>query len=285
MGKDKTKGTDSSSPNPAEPRSRLTPIDVQQKEFRVSRFGGYKMRDVDEFLDQITDTLTALTTERDRRPTPAAGPLTASPNLDDVARQADEIIARARADAARIIAEAKATGAGSAVSAAGPADRPAVNAFLSREREFLQSLAGLVQEHAEAVKGMARSARPAPTKSRPESPAVERTSQAAPATAEATAEAVAAGAADRPIVEPSSDEARRPAGDDASGATSIQEPVSAPSAGSVEQASEGDSREPTRVPEAEATVHVEEPAPAAASRGKGDAEADRSLRELFWGED
>ncbi len=71
MGKDRTKGTDSSSPNPAEPRSRLTPIDVQQKEFRVSRFGGYKMRDVDEFLDQMTDTLTALTTESDLRPTPA----------------------------------------------------------------------------------------------------------------------------------------------------------------------------------------------------------------------
>jgi DivIVA domain-containing protein len=34
--------------------SRLSPADIQQKEFRVSRFGGYKMRDVDEFLDQIT---------------------------------------------------------------------------------------------------------------------------------------------------------------------------------------------------------------------------------------
>ena len=46
-----------------------------------------------------------------------------------------------------------------AVSASGPQDRSAVNAFISREREFLQSLAGLVQEHAETVKGMAKSTR------------------------------------------------------------------------------------------------------------------------------
>ena len=44
--------------------SRLSPADIQQKEFRVSRFGGYKMRDVDEFLDQITDSFTALTSRR-----------------------------------------------------------------------------------------------------------------------------------------------------------------------------------------------------------------------------
>ena len=42
------------------------PHDIQQKEFRVSRFGGYKMRDVDEFLDQITDSFTALTSDVDR---------------------------------------------------------------------------------------------------------------------------------------------------------------------------------------------------------------------------
>ena len=44
--------------------SILGPLDVQQKEFRVSRFGGYKMRDVDEFLDRITDSMSALTVEK-----------------------------------------------------------------------------------------------------------------------------------------------------------------------------------------------------------------------------
>ena len=47
--------------------SRVTPQDVQQKEFRVTRVGaGYRMREVDEFLDQITDTLSALIAENDR---------------------------------------------------------------------------------------------------------------------------------------------------------------------------------------------------------------------------
>jgi hypothetical protein len=44
-------------------------------------------------------------------------------------------------------------------------------------------------------------------------------------------------------------------------------------------------REPTRVPESETTVRIQEPAPTVTSRGDGDTEGDRSLRELFWGED
>ena len=46
---------------------KVTPLDVQQKEFRVTRVGsGYRMREVDEFLDQITDTLSALVAENER---------------------------------------------------------------------------------------------------------------------------------------------------------------------------------------------------------------------------
>ena len=62
MGKRKDAGAGDGLAAPA----RLTPIDIQQKEFRVSRFGGYKMRDVDEFLDQITDSFGALTAEVER---------------------------------------------------------------------------------------------------------------------------------------------------------------------------------------------------------------------------
>ena len=275
MGKS-TVGNDTSTDGAPAARSRLTPIDVQQKEFRVSRFGGYKMRDVDEFLDHITDTFTALTTENDRLRAGGAAPMVGSPDLDDVARQADEIIARARAEAARITGEATARSSVAAVSASGPADRAAVNAFLSQEREFLQALAGLVQEHAETVKGMARSARPA-------------SGRAAAAPAPSAAAAVSAtGAAAGSVA--------------LSGAGATSEPAttvpSAAAPATVERSPgteprrvpEGDSSpssdgEPTTVPEPEATVRIEEPAPAGASRGDGDPEGDRSLRELFWGED
>ena len=48
-------------------RDSLTPVDVQQKEFRVARLGaGYRMREVDEFLDQVTDTLSSLLAENER---------------------------------------------------------------------------------------------------------------------------------------------------------------------------------------------------------------------------
>ena len=83
------------------------PLDVQQKEFRVSRFGGYRMRDVDEFLDTITDSMSALVAENERLRKGAPAPVVGAPDLDDVARQADEIIQRARAEAARIVADAR----------------------------------------------------------------------------------------------------------------------------------------------------------------------------------
>jgi len=230
------------------PSSRLTPMDIQQKEFRVSRFGGYKMRDVDEFLDQITDTFTAMSAEIDRLRAGGAAPVVGSPDLDDVSRQADEIIARARAEATRISAEARA-GAGGP-TAGGPGGRTAVNAFIVREREFLQSLAGLVQEHAETVKDMAKSSR------RP--PATATAGESATASATSTA-------------------AKAP------------EPESSPAAAKPRSAPEGASEpagEPpvARASDGEDTVRIEEPATAGA-RADGESEGDRSLRDLFWGED
>jgi DivIVA domain-containing protein len=261
--------------------ARLTPIDIQQKEFRVSRFGGYKMRDVDEFLDQITDSFGALTAEVDRLRAGGGG---GAPDLDDVARQADEIIARARADAARITAEARASGAAAAVGASGPQDRSAVNAFISREREFLQSLAGLVQEHAETVKGMAKSTRAArPTPSEPVAPVGGAALAAEPV--------VRAEPASAPAAPPRAehDESSMPAVSDApaASASSTSGPASRPVAETAltePEPTESMEPEPTRVPDSEATVRIDEPA-AAAARSDGDAEGDRSLRELFWGED
>ena len=49
------------------PTGGIMPMDIQQKEFQVARFGaGYRMREVDEFLDQVTDALSALVAENER---------------------------------------------------------------------------------------------------------------------------------------------------------------------------------------------------------------------------
>ncbi len=143
----------------------ITAADIQQKEFRVSRFGGYRMRDVDEFLDQVTEAMTKLADENQRvrsaggLPVAPSPPPIGAPDLADTSRQADEIIARARAEAATILQEAREQ----AVTAAGgpttDAGRAAVAAFLAQERDFLQQLASLVQGHAESVKGMAKASR------------------------------------------------------------------------------------------------------------------------------
>ncbi|CAN5673385.1 hypothetical protein BH18ACT17_BH18ACT17_10280 [soil metagenome] len=276
--------------------ARLTPIDVQQKEFQVSRLGGYKMRDVDEFLDQITDTFTALTAEIDRLSAGGTSRVVGSPDLDDVARQADEIIARARAEAARITGEAR-SASSSSPAPAGPHDRDAVNAFISREREFLQSLAGLVQEHAETVKTMAKSTRP-PTPRATTAPAkapatdmpaamgttVSSTQPAASATAPRTEESAAAA----PSAEASrSTQPPPPAEVQPSTPAGVQPTARAAGAAQPARSEEpaGSAEVPTRVPDSDPTVRIDEPAPAGASRRDTEPEGDRSLRELFWGED
>jgi DivIVA domain-containing protein len=153
---------DPATPDPT--GATITPADIQRQEFGVSRFGGYRMRDVDEFLDRLTASTEAIIAENERIRAGGA-PIVGTSDLDEVNRQADEIVQRARDEAARIVAEANehaAVLAGGATVVAGTgADRAAVDAFLTRERDFLQSLATLVQGHAEAVKAMARKARSA----------------------------------------------------------------------------------------------------------------------------
>lgn len=249
----------------------ISPLDIQQKEFRVSRFGGYRMRDVDEFLDQLTDAMTSVIAENERlRGTGSAAPVLGTPDLDDVGRQADEIIQRARDEAGRIIADARQetseAGVADTSAPASPtaADRAAVSAFLTREKEFLQSLAGLVQGHAESVKSMAKAARPAPaTAPRPGPPSRSH-----------------------------SDSSPKPGGKPAPGAPPVP-------SGAAPAAPEQRGPEPQRGPapqteraveihQAEEPVLVDRPEPAVVRRGKTAKEStsrDDSLRELFWGED
>lgn len=239
-------------PAPSAASRMLTPLDIQQKEFRVGT-RGYKMRDVDEFLDQVTDAMSALTSENERlRAGAPAGPALGTADLDDTNRQADEIIQRARDEAARILAEARATATVAGGAAGGSAaDRAAVSAFLANEREFLQELAGLVQGHAESVKSMAKAARQTP-----------------PGTA-ATAAPAHAKAPEPAPPTPAPAKATR-----------------APSKAAEAEPRHATSPEPSPAPPEE-TVVLQEPEPASVGRSEAQeaAEGDDALRELFWGED
>jgi cell division initiation protein len=151
--------------------TRLTPVDVQQIQFRRA-LRGYDEQEVDDFLDRITEELTLLIEER-RSATDRAGSLptvrVSSAGAAAATQQAEELVAQARERAEAIVREAqqraaeiirqagvRAAAGGGAVAAGSGA---AIALYVSREREFLQQLASLVQGHAESVKGMVAQAR------------------------------------------------------------------------------------------------------------------------------
>jgi DivIVA domain-containing protein len=247
----------------------ITPEDVQSREFGSARLRvGYVMHEVDEFLDQVTDTLAALLAENERlRAERGAAPASPSPVITAPPSGADE--------------------------------RAAVEAFLQREKSFLQDLGVLVQTHAEELKSMVRSARAsAPASSQPGSAPAEAAPATTPAPAAhdapgpaATTPVVAATpepvAAAQPQTAPSTPQA--PPGPDGS--------ESAPAAAD-EEAPPGETRGDEDVDailggststaafapvEVEEPIRVEEPEPARSRRS--DEAADSSLRELFWGEE
>jgi DivIVA domain-containing protein len=230
----------------------ISPADIQKQEFGVSRFGGYRMRDVDEFLDRLTASTEGLLAENERLRAGGA-PIMGTSDLDEVNRQADEILQRAREQAARIVAEANASTTPPAGE--GTADRPAVDAFLHQERAFLQNLAGLVQGHAESVKAMARKTRQ------------PSDMQTAPAPDRAATEPMAADEdsdtqrAERPAPATTRDR----------GATREADPEPI-AAGAGEGGDE--------------TVVIEVPQPAGTPSGDRETDSgDPSLKKLFWGEE
>jgi DivIVA domain-containing protein len=276
----------------------VTPLDIQQKEFRVSRFGGYKMRDVDEFLDEVTEAMSHLLEENQRLHArggqPAPPPALGAPNLSEASRQADEILGRARVRAARIEQEARDRSASQPTSgepaSVTEADRATVMAFLNREREFLQSMGSLMQQHAEVVKGMARAAK------RPKSPGskpapemadtAEGTGGAPPAESDrATERAKTTPEGSTVAAQPRRGAEEKPGTADAPGPG-----ASATSSARQRPGGRSAERSVVRVQEAEheeEPVRVEEPTPAAVKSDDERVEPPRegSLRELFWGED
>lgn len=147
---------------PSEPK-RLTPVEIQQKEFRLA-FRGYHEGEVDRFLDDLTEEVARLYAENKRlreeldfKRTERLG--------TQVPGEVDALLRQAREEAARIVEDARAqavamSGEGVASSGAGvQAGVALLGPFLAREREFLQGLASLIQGHADAVKTGIRRAR------------------------------------------------------------------------------------------------------------------------------
>ncbi len=164
----KNRKSDAAEPNAAGHLKNLTPVDIQQKEFSVAArpFRGYDEQEVDSFLDQVTEEMARLHAENRRLQEDAESRRTV-PLDGDAAVVVERILRDARDQAARIVAEARGRagapeGSPGGGLEAGAARLEMLNRFLSREREFLQGLAMLIQQHAEAVKTDARSVRESP---------------------------------------------------------------------------------------------------------------------------
>jgi DivIVA domain-containing protein len=233
---------------PARADGRITPTDVQQVEFRLA-FRGYKERDVDAFLDRITEDLSVYLEENERLRSGAGLPAAPASAVApagveaDARAEAGAIVAAAREEAAAIVRRAEQEAAAVRAGASGD-PRAAIAPFLSREREFLESLGGLVQGHAEEIKRMVLAVR---TRTEASRPASQDPAEASGAPGElAVAEGASAAEIRERLGEPEPEEAPEPG------------PVIIESA-----------TEPVYAPEGP----------------KADDERERSLRELFWGED
>jgi DivIVA domain-containing protein len=239
---------------PTTGEARITPEEVQQVEFRLA-FRGYNERDVDAFLDRITEGMSSYLEENERLRS-GTGRALAAPAASG--GDADAIVTRARAEAEEIVRRAHEQAAGIRAAAEGGSGdaRGAVAPFLNKEREFLQSLGTLVQTHAEEIKQMVMAIR-------------ERDAAVRADRASATADAPAA--APPLAFEPAS-------------AAEIRERLQATEPPmEITLPDEDDTPEPqvshpVVVESATEPVFSTEGSPASERR-------ERSLRELFWGED
>ena len=242
--------------------SRITPVDIQQAEFRLA-FRGYNERDVDAFLDRVTEDLSSYLEENQR--------LQAMPRVGGTGAgrdQAADIIARARSEAAAIVRAAEDEAAAiraSAGAVAGGDARSAVAPFLNKEREFLQGLGSLVQGHAEEIKGMVLAIRARSEAAHSEPPPA--TDVRADLDEAADTSADSRSTAERPSA------AREPASSSEIRARLGFEPETI----SMSEGAAGDD-ETVIVESATEPVYTTDGSPE-------DERRERSLRELFWGEE
>jgi DivIVA domain-containing protein len=249
---------------------RVTPVDIQQREFRLA-FRGYHEGEVDQFLDELTEEVARLYAENKRLREEVDFKRTE--RLDAHASgDVDALMRQAREEAARIVEEARARAStlgatGSVQPATVQAATALLGPFLAREREFLQSLASLIQGHADDVKEGIRRAR-------------EEMTTAAPAGstpgADEGADPVGTAAAE--------DQAEGVIGEIENQEAAADEPAGEVSSRDHEGVHDTSSwRSGDRIMDlTENDVEVGEPAP---QRVAADDRDDRSIREFFWGED
>jgi DivIVA domain-containing protein len=282
-------------------RARLTPVDVQQKVFRLA-FRGYNERDVDEFLDRVTEDLAALHEENKRlREQVAEGG--AGAETSGAERQAEAIVRQAREHAARLVEEAERRAAATSAGTAAPG---LPGSFLLQERQFLQQMASLIQGHAQRLREEARRARSMaeepPRREELISPArPEASGPAAAAGAAAVGGAAAAGGAavaDQPPStrpeQPVPPTAEKPS--DAEPPPSATEPPPPEEATApwspIEERSAGEGEGSSAEEQGDQLVSAWESAfsgdageRGSPEEGRREDEGEPSLRELFWGEE
>lgn len=229
-------------------RDRLTPVAIQQKVFRLA-FRGYNERDVDEFLDRVTEDLAALH-EENKRLREGLGVGGGGQDVEEARSQAEAIVREAREHAARLIEDA-----GGAPSGGGGG---VPSSFLLRERDFLQRMAQSVQEHAKWLKSEAQ-------RHRSQVAAAEKGGKGAPAK-----KARAAGSA------------KKPAGaEEATAAWGPPQKGMAEPTGGLDQEQPGGEPDPLLSAWESAFTAGGQDSP----KGKRGKEGEPSLRELFWGEE
>src|SRR5437867_3293387 len=100
----KRKSKEQEPPAAAAVPKRITPVDIQQKEFRMA-MRGYHEQDVDRFLDEVTEEVARLHAENKRLQEELEFARTTRLNVGG-AEEADAILRRAREEADRIVAQA-----------------------------------------------------------------------------------------------------------------------------------------------------------------------------------
>jgi DivIVA domain-containing protein len=273
--------------NPEEPAAvaepqRITPVGVQQKEFRVA-MRGYHEREVDQFLDDVTEEMARLHAENKRLREELE--FVGTRRLDVAgAQEAEAILRRAREEADRLLAEARARALAEpsrrtppGTAAASPAGGD-LGPFIVREREFLQSLADLIQSHAEAVKQQLRRSREAETYEDP---------SASPSNQPGTETSTQAWTMDPETHGPSEAMPSETGPMDDSGESSFQNATEPEIAGQDwTQYYSGPTVAPQPAGSFVAAENDDEIVDlTGSSRSDEDEVDDRSLRELFWGED
>jgi DivIVA domain-containing protein len=247
---------------PSTGSSRLTPVEIQQKVFRLA-FRGYNERDVDEFLDRITEDLAKLH-EENKRLREGLGGGGEGEDLAGARSQAEAIVREAREHAARLTEDANPSGAGGGVSPT----------FLLRERDFLQRMAQSVQEHARWLKEEAKRQR-----------AGSGVAQAVPVKpakpAQASKKSRASGA--KKATKAPASEATASTGDATAAWGPPQEGMAEPESEWSQERTSGD---PDPLLSAwESAFTAEGPETSGGSEGKAAKEGEPSLKELFWGEE